>query len=85
MLYGVYAMTIGVLIGVNAGGHKGWVTVKCRLCAREMDITKNIVYYCPKCVSNHRSYFCEADARRLKYKCPYCGHELEVLGMPKQR
>jgi len=72
-------MTIGLLQGVNTAGHKGWVTVRCRLCGRKLDITRDIVYVCPKCRETQNAYFCEAHARKLKYKCPFCGSELVPL------
>lgn len=72
-------MTTGLVMGVNAGGHRGWITVKCRLCALKMDVTRDIVYHCPKCRDVYKAYFCEADMRRLRGHCPYCKRELELL------
>ena len=72
-------MTTGLLVGVNAAGHPGWISVKCRICALKMDLTKDVVYYCPKCKDTRFTYFCEPDARRLRYRCPYCNRELELF------
>ncbi len=63
---------MGRIKGVNAQGHLGWVTVRCRICNRKLDVTKHPVYKCPKCEKKYQAYFCEADARVLHYKCPYC-------------
>lgn len=30
----------------------------------------------PKCEKKYSAYFCEADKRGVKGKCPYCGTEL---------
>ncbi len=74
-------MTIGLLKGTNSPGHKGWTHVKCRICGKELDLFRAIdtgdVYYCPKCAKTRGAYFCAADAKRLKYRCPYCGSELK--------
>lgn len=73
-------MSVGKAKGINTHGHLGWVTVKCRICAAKLDVTKRLVYRCPQCyVDPVRAYFCEADARRLRYKCPFCGKKLETL------
>ncbi|MGC9121609.1 MAG: hypothetical protein ACP5HP_01565 [Thermogladius sp.] len=75
-------MTVGLLRGVEKSGHKGWTTVYCAICNKKLDLfaaydTKD-VFYCPTCVSKGRdAYFCSADARRLHYRCPYCGGELK--------
>ncbi|MEZ0394229.1 MAG: hypothetical protein ABWK00_04200 [Desulfurococcaceae archaeon] len=75
-------MTVGLLKGVNKGGHKGWTTVKCVICNKNIDLfeaydTKE-AYYCPRCTTKFREvFFCAADARRLHYRCPYCGSELK--------
>ena len=70
-------MTIGLLKGINAPGHKGWSTVKCSICKKKLDLFEAIdtgeVYVCTKC----NSFFCIADARRVKYRCPYDGAELQ--------
>ncbi len=75
-------MTIGLLKGVNKAGHKGWTTVKCVICHRDLDLFKAVdtgdVYYCPKCLKAGReAYFCAAHARNVHYKCPFCGGELK--------
>jgi len=75
-------MTIGLLKGVNKAGHKGWTTVKCVICHRDLDLFKAVdtgdVYYCPKCLKAGReAYFCVAHARNVHYKCPFCGSELK--------
>ncbi len=75
-------MTIGLLKGVNKAGHKGWTTVKCVICHRDLDLFKAVdtgdVYYCPKCLKAGReAYFCAAHARNVHYKCPLCGSELK--------
>ncbi len=65
--------------GTNAAGHKGWYEVKCRICAKKLYIGDSIVYHCPKCVQQFEAYFCEAHARKLHYRCPYCGTELKLF------
>jgi len=67
------------LKGINAAGHRGWVTVKCRICATKLDTTLDIVYVCPHCREKYDAYFCAADARRLHYRCPFCGRRLELI------
>ncbi|MFP3233026.1 MAG: hypothetical protein RXR08_04895 [Sulfolobaceae archaeon] len=62
--------------GSTAYGHIGWVQVYCRICNRKLKMGTDIVYKCPKCEKKYMAYFCEADARGLKYRCPYCGSEL---------
>lgn len=70
-------MTIGLLKGINAPGHKGWTTVKCSICKKQLDLFDAVesgdAYVCPKC----NSFFCAADAKRVKYRCPYCRVELQ--------
>ncbi len=39
----------------------------------------DIVYACPKCAEDYNAYFCRADARSLKYRCPFCRAELAVI------
>ncbi|MEM2579372.1 MAG: hypothetical protein QW398_05470 [Desulfurococcaceae archaeon] len=69
-------MTTGLIRGANAMGHVGWVTVKCSICSRKMNLFRSIdsgeAYVCIKC----NNFFCSADAKRLGYKCPYDGSEL---------
>ncbi|MCE4603717.1 MAG: hypothetical protein F7B20_01980 [Aeropyrum sp.] len=80
-------MTLGLDQGTNAMGHEGWTRVRCRVCATYMDITGqppggrkiDLVYACPKCARDYNAYFCRADARSLKYRCPFCGSELVVI------
>jgi len=81
------ALTVGLLKGTNAWGHIGWVTVYCRVCGRRLSLTGQkpgsarkieVVYYCPKCAERYGAYFCAADARALKYRCPFCGGRLEI-------
>ena len=69
-------MSYGSIKGVNAQGHSGWVTIKCSICARKMDVTRQIVYKCPKCTPTINAYFCQADSRVLHYRCPYCREQL---------
>ncbi len=78
-------MTIGLDKGTNAQGHMGWVTVRCRICGTYLSLTgmqpggwrkASIAYYCPKCEKDYLAYFCHADARKVKYTCPYCGGPL---------
>jgi len=64
--------------GSNAAGHRGWYTVKCRICARKLYIGSDVVYYCPKCHIKYSTYFCEAHSRKLHRRCPYCGTELKL-------
>lgn len=75
-------MTIGLLKGVNKAGHKGWTTVKCAICHKDIDLFKAVetgdAYYCPRCINRGREvYFCAAHAKKLHYRCPYCGGELK--------
>jgi len=72
-------MSFGRIKGVNAHGHLGWVTVKCRLCGKKMDYTRQVVYKCPKCAEKYQAYFCDADARVLHYRCPFCREKLVPL------
>lgn len=81
-------MTVGLNKGSNYMGHLGWITVRCRICATYLDLTgqppgattpTDIVYACPKCVGPRGAYFCHADARAVKYSCPYCGSKLVIL------
>lgn len=81
-------MTVGLSKGTQGLGHIGWITVKCRICATRLDLSGRkpgvvrglqVVYYCPKCYRDHDTYLCHADARRVKYKCPYCGSQLAVF------
>jgi len=65
--------------GVNAHGHLGWVTVRCRICARLEDYTRAVVYVCPNCYTKFQAYFCSSCAKVLHYKCPYCRSELVTL------
>jgi uncharacterized protein (UPF0212 family) len=37
------------------------------------------VYVCPHCREKYDAYFCAADARRLHYRCPFCGRRLELI------
>ncbi|AWR94963.1 hypothetical protein [Acidianus brierleyi] len=62
--------------GIDAYGHMGWFTVHCRICNRSLRIGIDVVYKCPKCEKKYNAYFCEADKRTLKGKCPYCGSDL---------
>jgi DNA-directed RNA polymerase subunit RPC12/RpoP len=80
-------VTLGMNKGTNAHGHMGWVTVRCRVCGRYLSITGQspasrkieVVYYCPNCAKDYGAYFCQADARMLKYRCPFCGGPLKRL------
>ena len=83
-------MTVGLLKGTNAAGHIGWVTVYCSICNTKLSLSGykprsarqvEVVYACPRCLDEHESYFCAADARRVKFRCPYCGSKL-VLASP---
>jgi len=65
--------------GTNAAGHKGWYEVKCRICAKKLYIGDDPVYHCPKCYQKYEAYFCEAHARKLHMKCPYCGSDLRLF------
>ncbi|MEM1620242.1 MAG: hypothetical protein QXU97_01970 [Fervidicoccaceae archaeon] len=69
-------MSVGRARGINAMGHLGWVTKKCAVCSIKLDISKRLVYYCDKCSKTLNAFFCEADAKRLRYRCPYCGEKL---------
>ncbi|MEM0355463.1 MAG: hypothetical protein QXT88_01045 [Desulfurococcaceae archaeon] len=75
-------MTIGLFKGVNKAGHRGWSTVYCRICNKKLDIFKAYdlknIYYCEKCRSSGiEAYFCDAHARNLHYRCPYCRNSLK--------
>jgi DNA-directed RNA polymerase subunit RPC12/RpoP len=81
-------VTIGLLKGVNAAGHIGWITVRCAICGAKLSLTGQKprggrrfepVYACPKCSKKFNAYFCAADAKRLKYRCPYCGSKLVLV------
>jgi len=80
-------MTIGKLRGTNAMGHLGWITVRCRVCGRLLDLSGQkpgsrkfeVVYACPKCAAKLGAYFCSADARSLKYRCPFCSADARSL------
>jgi DNA-directed RNA polymerase subunit RPC12/RpoP len=76
-------MTIGKVRGLNTSGHRGWFTVYCRICGRPLDLTKDVVYACPTCKDKYEAYFCSADARRVGYKCPFCGKQLEIVSVIK--
>ncbi len=65
--------------GCNAGGHRGWFTMKCRICARVLTVGEDLIYVCPKCEEKYEAYFCEADYRKLHGRCPYCNSELQLL------
>ncbi len=72
-------MSTGLFKGVNAMGHIGWVRRKCRICARTLIIGRDMVYHCPKCSKDRDAFFCEADYKRLKGRCPFCGSELKLV------
>ncbi len=72
-------MSTAGLKGINAAGHLGWVTRKCRICAKKLDLTVDVVYVCKACMKTREAYFCPADAKRLHYRCPFCGRELVTL------
>lgn len=80
-------MTVGLNKGTNGLGHIGWVSVRCRICGTYLDLTGqppgarriDIVYACPRCASDYGAFFCRADARRVKYSCPFCGSRLVVV------
>ncbi|BCU68348.1 hypothetical protein HS7_17850 [Sulfolobales archaeon HS-7] len=65
--------------GTNAYGHSGWLTHKCVICSRSIRVGGTIIYTCPKDAEKLRAYFCEADARNVKYKCPFCGEQLITI------
>ena len=72
-------MSLGSAAGSNAMGHRGWVRVRCVICAKWLDITSDDVYVCPKCRDTLRAYFCYPHAKNLHYKCPYCKNNLTPL------
>ncbi|MEM0020687.1 MAG: hypothetical protein QW039_01265 [Fervidicoccaceae archaeon] len=72
-------MSVGKVKGINTHGHLGWVTKRCRICGRLMDVTRQIVYKCPTCEKKYSAYFCEADAKLLHYRCPYCKGQLVLF------
>lgn len=70
--------------GSNSYGHVGWLSYKCAICSTTVVVGspiphRSIAYRCPKDMTKFNAYFCEADARGLKYKCPYCGSDLEMV------
>jgi len=83
-------VTVGLNRGSNSLGHPGWTRVRCRVCNMKLDITGqppgarriDIVYACPRCAEDYGAYFCRADAKSLKFKCPFCGSELAVITPP---
>jgi len=82
----VKLLTIGLAKGINAMGHLGWVSVRCRICATWLDATggvgktkKTLTYMCPRCAQLYQAYFCHACARKVKYTCPYCKGPLTLL------
>jgi len=72
-------MSLGSICGANAMGHYGWITVRCRICGKWLNTTKDEVYICPKDKDRYGAYYCAACAKVLHYKCPYCDTELELL------
>jgi len=79
-------LTVGLARGINAMGHMGWVTVRCRICSAWLDVTggvgrakKQLTYACPRCAELHQAYFCRACARKVRYTCPYCGAPLTLV------
>jgi len=74
-----YEMSIGKIKGANAHGHLGWVTVRCRICARLEDYTRAVIYVCPECMKKIPAYYCSSCAKVLHYKCPYCKTPLVTL------
>jgi predicted amidophosphoribosyltransferase len=72
-------MSTAGLRGINYAGHKGWTEIKCRVCALKLDLTLDVVYACSYCKDKYEAYFCPADAKRLHYKCPFCGRKLEPI------
>lgn len=80
-------MTVGLSKGTWTWGHVGWVTVYCRVCGTRLNLSGQkprsrrveVVYACPKCAAKYGAYFCAADARFLKYTCPFCGSKLEIV------
>lgn len=66
------------LIGVNASGHEGWIRFYCRICNKKMRVGTEPIYFCPKCAQSREAYFCLADYKKLKGKCPYCDSELQL-------
>lgn len=65
--------------GCNSSGHRGWIEVKCRICAKKLYIGDDIIYKCPKCGENLGAYFCIPDAKKVGMHCPYCGNELKLV------
>lgn len=72
-------MSLGSIAGASAMGHKGWITTRCRICNRKLDLTKDPIYYCPKCYAKgFKMFYCSADAKVLHYKCSFDGSELKL-------
>ena len=71
-------MSVGRIAGAAAMGHLGWVEVRCIICARWILITKDEYYECPKCKEDRRAIFCSSCAKKLHYRCPFCGVELRL-------
>ena len=86
-------MTLGLIKGMNAMGHAGWITVRCRVCWMKLSLTgyhpgtrrTEPVYACPNCAKDLGAYFCRADAKALKYRCPFCGSELSLVSPITER
>ncbi len=64
------------LLGTNSAGHLGWVLKRCNICNRKLVVGNDAVYACPKCGSTANVYYCLADYKRLRGKCPYCKSDL---------
>lgn len=72
-------MSVGSSYGSNAMGHRGWVILRCRICGRILDVTREEAYYCPKCGEEYGAYFCSPDSKTLHYKCPFCNGAINPL------
>jgi DNA-directed RNA polymerase subunit RPC12/RpoP len=48
--------------------------------ARRIDL----VYVCPKCVNDYDAYFCRADAKTLRFRCPFCKGPLKLITPPME-
>ncbi|MEM2020645.1 MAG: hypothetical protein QXP80_00260 [Zestosphaera sp.] len=69
---------MGILKGVTASGHLGWVVKNCTICRKTLVIGKELIYTCSKCGSE-KVVICSGDYKALSGKCPYCHSDLVPL------
>ncbi|MEM0026267.1 MAG: hypothetical protein QXV93_02095 [Zestosphaera sp.] len=69
---------MGMLRGINASGHLGWVTKNCTICRKSLHVGRDVLYTCSKCGMD-KVIICSGDYKALNGKCPYCRSELVPL------